>query len=175
MTPRIILVNENDEQIGITTKQLAHEKGLLHRAFSIFILRKQDNSPEILLQRRQQSKYHCGGLWTNTCCSHPPPGVPTIEAAKKRLQFEMGFTTSLKAIGSFTYKANFDNGLIEHEFDHVLMGYTQLPSISVNTQEVMDHQWITITRAQTHSKKYPNNYTPWFPQALEILLSYLKH
>lgn len=175
MDPHVILVDEYDQQIGIASKLLAHEKGLLHRAFSIFILRVKNGSYELLLQKRQQSKYHCGGLWTNTCCSHPAPGESTIQAARKRLQCEMGFTTSLKEIGNFTYKANFDNGLIEYEYDHVLLGHMQLDCLMVNAEEVMDYRWMPLAKVQAHCERNPTSYTPWFSQATALLFSYLSH
>ena len=116
---QVILVNENNEQIGLMPKLEAHEKAVLHRAFSVFIF---NNDNELMLQQRAISKYHSPGLWTNTCCSHQRDGESNIQAGKRRLQEEMGFITELEESISFIYKAPFDNGLTEHEFDHVLIG-----------------------------------------------------
>ena len=115
----VILVDTKDNQTGISEKLEAHKKGLLHRAFSIFLFNDQD---QLLLQKRADEKYHSGGLWTNTCCSHPSPGEFLIKSAQNRLKEEMGISTSLSPLFSFIYKAEFDNGLIEHELDHVFIG-----------------------------------------------------
>src|SRR5215468_430433 len=113
---QVILVNELDEEIGTMEKLSAHEQGVLHRAISVFIFNEKG---EMLLQQRASRKYHSGGLWTNACCSHPHPGEATHAAALRRLKEEMGFETSLKKAFDFVYKTSFDNGLTEHEFDHV--------------------------------------------------------
>ena len=117
---QVILVNEQDEQTGVMEKMEAHQKALLHRAFSVFIF---NDKGELLLQQRASDKYHSGGLWTNTCCSHPNPDEETITAAQRRLKEEMGFTTKLSKAFDFIYKSEFSNGLTEHEFDHVFTGY----------------------------------------------------
>jgi isopentenyl-diphosphate delta-isomerase len=119
---QVILVNDRDEPIGLMEKLEAHQKGLLHRAFSIFIF---NSSGELLLQRRSLHKYHSGGLWTNTCCSHPSPAEDILAAAQRRLNEEMGFTAPLEKIFDFIYKAEFDNGLVEYEFDHVFAENTK--------------------------------------------------
>src|SRR5210317_1530346 len=129
---KVILVNENDEQIGLMPKMEAHEKALLHRAFSVFVF---NHKNELMLQQRALVKYHSPGLWTNTCCSHQREGESNIEAGKRRLQEEMGFVTELEESISFIYKASFDNGLTEHEFDHVLLGKFNGTPI-INPQEV---------------------------------------
>ncbi|MCP4803455.1 MAG: isopentenyl-diphosphate Delta-isomerase, partial [Bacteroidetes bacterium] len=116
---QVILVNENNEPIGLMPKMEAHEKGILHRAFSVFIFNDQN---QLMLQQRARSKYHSPGLWTNTCCSHQRVGESNIQAGQRRLQEEMGFNTELKDSISFIYKASFDNGLTEHELDHILIG-----------------------------------------------------
>ena len=116
---QVILVDVNDRQIGIMEKMKAHQQGSLHRAFSVFIFNKKG---EMLLQQRALNKYHSGGLWTNACCSHPLPGEETIAAAKRRLQEELGFEIPVEKVFDFVYKADFDNGLTEHEFDHVYVG-----------------------------------------------------
>ena len=134
----VILVNESNEPIGTMPKMEAHEKAVLHRAFSVFIM---NGKGETMLQQRAAHKYHSPLLWTNTCCSHQRVGESNIEAGKRRLQEEMGFTTELKELFSFIYKAPFDNGLTEHELDHVMMGnYSDKPML--NADEVADWKWM---------------------------------
>jgi len=154
----VILVNEFDEQIGLMPKMEAHEKGLLHRAFSVFIF---NDSNELMLQQRALDKYHSPGLWTNTCCSHQRDGETNIEAGKRRLQEEMGFVVDLQESISFIYKAPFDNGLTEHEFDHVLIGkYNKIPHI--NTSEVANWKWMKIEDVKNDMAEHPEIYTEWF-------------
>lgn len=155
---QVILVNKADEPIGMMPKMEAHEKGLLHRAFSIFIM---NDKGETLLQQRAKHKYHSPLLWTNTCCSHPRLGETNIQAGKRRLWEEMGFTTELTALFSFIYKASFSNGLTEHEFDHVLIGtYNANPTI--NPREVAAWQWKHPQAIQEHMLLHPEQYTAWF-------------
>ena len=130
MEENVILVDKNDTQIGLMSKLDAHKKGVLHRAFSVFVL---NNNNEIMLQKRAYNKYHSGGLWTNTCCSHQREGENSIEAGKRRLLEEMGFETELKIITSFIYKVEFENGLTEHELDYLLIGkYLKSPVINLS-------------------------------------------
>ena len=155
---KVILVNENDEQIGLMPKMEAHEKALLHRAFSVFIM---NDKNELMLQQRAVHKYHSPGLWTNTCCSHQRDGENSIEAGKRRLQEEMGFVTELEEVISFIYKAPFDNGLTEHEFDHVLVGnYKGEPAI--NPAEVAAWKWMPIEAVKIDVVHNPKHYTEWF-------------
>ncbi len=155
---KVILVNELDEQIGLMGKLEAHQKAMLHRAFSVFIFN--DNN-EVMLQQRAASKYHSPGLWTNTCCSHQRNGESNIEAGKRRLKEEMGFVTELKEVVSFIYKAPFDNGLTEHEFDHVLTGnYSGEPII--NEDEVAHWKWMRLIDIKNDIEKKPEIYTAWF-------------
>ncbi len=154
----VILVNENDQEIGKMEKQEAHEKGLLHRAFSVFIFNDQK---ELLLQQRALTKYHSAGLWTNTCCSHPRVDETIVEAAHRRLQEEMGFDCFLEVKTSFIYKADFDNGLTEHEFDHVLVGNFN-GEVIINPTEVACYKWVAIDWLKQDMMKNPNNYTAWF-------------
>ncbi len=155
---RVILVNEKDEQIGTMPKLEAHEKAVLHRAFSVFIL---NDRGELLLQQRAALKYHSPMLWTNTCCSHQRDGENNIEAGKRRLLEEMGFVTELKEIFSFIYKAPFDNGLTEHELDHVMVGsFNENPKI--NHDEVGDFRWMTLESVKTDIENQPEIYTEWF-------------
>lgn len=155
---RVILVNEQDEPIGTMEKIEAHEKALLHRAFSVFVF---NDKGETMIQQRAMHKYHSPGLWTNTCCSHQREGESNIEAGKRRLMEEMGFTTELQEVFSFVYKAPFDNGLTEHEFDHVMVGkYNEAPNI--NPDEVADWKWMSLERIKSDMEQYPEHYTAWF-------------
>lgn len=155
---KVILVNEQDEQIGLMPKMEAHEKALLHRAFSVFILNKNN---EIMLQQRAAQKYHSPLLWTNTTCSHQREGETNIQAGTRRLKEEMGFTTELKELFSFIYKAPFDNGLTEHELDHVMIGYyDDVPNI--NTTEAESWKWMSIDAVKQDMQTNPEIYTVWF-------------
>ena len=155
---QVILVNENDEQIGVMPKLEAHEKAVLHRAFSVFIF---NDKGELLLQQRAASKYHSPMLWTNTCCSHQRDGEGNIDAGRRRLLEEMGFATELKEVFSFIYKAPFDNGLTEHELDHVMVGnYDKSPEI--NRDEVEDFKWMTLEAVKRGMELHPEVYTEWF-------------
>ena len=158
MEENVILVDKNDTQIGLMSKLDAHKKGILHRAFSVFVL---NNNNEIMLQKRAYNKYHSGGLWTNTCCSHQREGENSIEAGKRRLLEEMGFETELKIITSFIYKVEFENGLTEHELDYLLIGM-YLKSPVINKQEVADWKWMKVELIADDIKLNPNNYTSWF-------------
>lgn len=155
---QVILVNEKDEAVGIADKMQVHRDGLLHRAFSIFIF---NSKGEMLLQQRALTKYHSGGLWTNACCSHPKPGEETMTSAAIRLKEELGFETSLEKIFEFTYKASFDNGLTEHEFDHVYAGAYDGP-IQCNKEEVMDYCFKDLQEIQQSLLTHPGKYTTWF-------------
>lgn len=159
----VILVNEADEPIGTMEKMEAHQKGLLHRAFSVFIF---NDKGEMLLQQRALDKYHSGGLWTNACCSHPRPEEDTLKAAERRLLEEMGIQTELKFKNSFTYKSNFENGLTEHEYDHIFVGlYNKEPEI--NHAEVNSYCWKSVESIKNSIKQMPGIYTTWFKIALE--------
>lgn len=154
----VILVNENDEPMGLMEKMEAHEKALCHRAFSVFVI---NNKKEILIQQRANHKYHCPSMWANTCCSHPRDGEKTIDAAHRRLMEEMGFDTDIEEIFSFHYKAEFDNGLTEHEYDHVFFGNYD-GDINFNEDEVMDYKWISWDALMEDVEKNEAIYTPWF-------------
>jgi isopentenyl-diphosphate delta-isomerase len=154
----VILVNEKDEQIGLMPKMEAHEKAVLHRAFSVFIFNYKN---ELMLQQRALSKYHSPGLWTNTCCSHQRDGESNIQAGKRRLMEEMGFVVDLQESISFIYKAPFDNGLTEHEYDHVLIGrYNENPHI--NREEVADWKWMPLEAVKRDMEVHSELYTEWF-------------
>ena len=169
-TEKVILVDENDNQVGLMPKLEAHQKGLLHRAFSIFIF---NSKYELLLQKRASSKYHSGGLWTNTCCSHPREGEDILDAANRRLIEEMGIETSLRKVHEFIYKAELDNDLTEYEFDHVFYGvYNEEPII--NKDEADDFKWIDMDSLNEDIKTNGDNYTIWFKIAFEYFYNYLK-
>jgi len=155
---KVILVDENDNQVGLMPKLEAHQKGLLHRAFSVFIF---NSNYQLLLQKRATSKYHSGGLWTNTCCSHQRSGESNIQAGTRRLYEEMGFTTTLNEITSFIYKAPFDNGLTEHELDHIMVGYYNDDPV-INSDEVEDWKWMKIEDVKNDISLNPDLYTAWF-------------
>ena len=158
MIEKVILVDKNDNEVGTMEKQEAHVKGLLHRAFSVFIF---NDKNELLLQRRAVNKYHSGGLWTNTCCSHPRQNEKTEDAAKRRLLEEMGLRSTLKKQFDFVYKAKLDNNLYEHELDHVFFGFTNdLPII--NPEEVEEYTYKTLEDIGNEMKAIPDKYTEWF-------------
>ncbi|MFI2743111.1 isopentenyl-diphosphate Delta-isomerase [Zhouia sp. PK063] len=155
---QVILVDENDKQIGLMPKMEAHEKGLLHRAFSVFVF---NDKGETMVQQRALNKYHSPGLWTNTCCSHQREGETNIEAGKRRLMEEMGFSTDLEESISFIYHAPFDNGLSEHEYDYILLGkYNDEPKI--NTEEVASWKWMSLEDLKEDITANPSIYTAWF-------------
>ena len=166
----VILVDKNDNQVGLMPKLEAHEKGVLHRAFSIFIF---NSKYELLLQKRASSKYHSGGLWTNTCCSHPREGEDILDAANRRLDEEMGIKTSLRKVYDFIYKAELDNQLTEHEFDHVFYGvFDNDPTL--NKDEAEDFKWVDMETLNNDIIKNEVNYTVWFKIAFEYFYNYLK-
>ena len=166
----VILVDEHDVQTGTMEKMEVHQKALLHRAFSIFIFNEKG---EMLLHKRAEKKYHSGGLWTNACCSHPQPGEETLAAAQMRLQEEMGFNTELKKAFDFIYKAPFDNGLTEHEFDHVFIG-TYDGDIVPNTEEVSDYCFKPVAEIKNLIQSHPQKYTEWFKIAFPKMEAYLE-
>ena len=151
----VILVNEKDEQIGLMAKLEAHQKAVLHRAFSVFVLNSKN---EIMLQQRAHQKYHSPLLWTNTCCSHQREGETNIQAGSRRLFEEMGFKTELKELFHFIYKAPFDNGLTEHELDHVMIGYYNDAPV-INPEEVEDWKWMKIEEVKIDMEIHPELYT----------------
>ena len=154
----VILVDETDKQIGLMPKLEAHQKAVLHRAFSVFVF---NDKNELMLQQRALDKYHSPGLWTNTCCSHQRNGESNIQAGKRRLFEEMGFVTDLKESISFIYKAPFDNGLTEHEYDHVMIGYYN-DKPNINKDEVADWKWMALEEVKKDLNEHPEHYTIWF-------------
>jgi len=167
---KVILVDSKDKPIGTLPKMEAHEKGVLHRAFSVFILNQKG---ELMLQQRAHHKYHSPGLWTNTCCSHQREGEQNIEAGMRRLDEEMGFSVTLEELFSFIYKAPFDNGLTEHELDHVMLGhYEEVPQI--NTEEVAEWKWMSLIDIEADIAINPDEYTVWFKIIFERFFNHIK-
>jgi isopentenyl-diphosphate delta-isomerase len=167
---KVILVNENDEQIGLMPKLEAHEKAALHRAFSVFILNSKN---EIMLQQRAAQKYHSPLLWTNTTCSHQREGETNLQAGNRRLIEEMGFTTELKELFHFIYKAPFENGLTEHELDHVMIGYYD-GEPNINREEAESWKWMGIDAVKQDMQQHPEHYTVWFRIIFDEFYHYLE-
>jgi isopentenyl-diphosphate Delta-isomerase len=170
MDSQVILVDELDNELGVMDKIQAHQLPVLHRAFSIFIFNDRN---EMLLQQRALGKYHSGGLWTNTCCSHPSPGEETATAAQRRLKEEMGFETSLEKIFSFTYKADFENGLGEYEYDHVFVGAYNGP-VQLNPEEAADYCFLSIEKITAMLQQQPEDFTIWFQLAFPRICNWLQ-
>ncbi|OQX80502.1 MAG: isopentenyl-diphosphate delta-isomerase [Bacteroidetes bacterium 4484_249] len=163
---KVITVDKNDKPLGLMEKMEAHEKGVLHRAFSVFIFNEKG---ELMLQQRALSKYHSPGLWTNTCCSHPRKGEKTIDAAHRRLMEEMGFDCEIKEVFSFIYKADVGKGLTEHEFDHVFIGkFDNSPEI--NPAEVNDWKFVSMDEIKKNMQQSPGQYTVWFRIAFDEVM-----
>jgi len=165
----VILVDTADSELGTMEKMEAHEKAVLHRAFSVFIF---NDRGELMLQQRAAHKYHSPLLWTNTCCSHQRQGESNIQAGKRRLQEEMGFEVDLEEKFHFMYKAEFDNGLTEHELDHVMVGYYNEKPI-INPEEVASWRWIDMEVLQKDMKDNPQDYTVWFKIIFDRFVEFL--
>ena len=163
MSEQVILVDEEDRAVGTAEKMHVHRSGGLHRAFSVFVF---DPAGNVLLQKRALDKYHSGGLWSNTCCSHPRPGESTIEAARRRLSEEMGFTCELREVFSFVYRAEVGGGLVEHEYDHVLVG-TFDGQPSPDAREVEEWRWCPLGELKRDLAGNPANYTSWLTLAID--------
>ncbi len=170
MSNQVVLVNENDDEIGLMPKLEAHQKGALHRAFSVFIF---NTKGEILLQQRAFGKYHSEGLWSNTCCSHPYPNESTLNGAKRRLYEEMGIHSPLNFLYSFQYQAAVDNGLIEHELDHIFWAISD-ETPEINVEEVLDYKYISSQELSEDMIRNPGNYTEWFKICFDEVLSKIK-
>jgi len=171
MIEEVVLVNEKDEAVGTMEKMAAHEQAILHRAFSVFVFNK---AGDVLMHQRAQGKYHSGGLWTNTCCSHPRPGEEVVAAATRRLQEEMGFTTNLTKAFDFTYKAAFENGLTEHEFDHVIIGQYD-GVVNYNPNEVAAYAFMPVHELEHQIQETPERFTAWFHIAYPKLKAWMAH
>lgn len=168
----IILVDENDREIGHMEKIEAHKNGgFLHRAFSIFLF---DSKGRMLLQQRAKTKHTFGGLWTNACCSHPNKGESIGQAAHRKLKQEFGFDCNFKEMFSFIYKADSGNGLTEHEFDHVLVGIYE-GEIKPNPEEIDQWKYVDVNWLKEDVEKHPEKYTPWFKIALDRVLQHVPH
>jgi len=166
----VILVDKFDQIMATAEKIHAHKQGLLHRAFSIFIV---NSSGEILMQKRASSKYHCAGLWTNSCCSHAQHNQDILHTASDRLEHEMGIKSYLSHAGSFVYKEKLENGLYEHELDHVFVGTNYTTVSKPNPNEVSEIKWMGIEEIKNSFKNVPNDFTPWLMPALNIAIKYL--
>ncbi|MBS1588304.1 MAG: isopentenyl-diphosphate Delta-isomerase [Bacteroidetes bacterium] len=166
----VVLVNEQDEEIGTMEKLTAHQIGALHRAFSIFIL---DHENNLILQKRAFNKYHSGGLWTNTCCSHQMPGEEALSAAQRRLQEEMGFSCHLELLFHFRYQASVGNELIENEYDHVFWGRYEGP-IQLNNAEVADYKIVDLASLKSWINARPQDFTAWFLLVMPTFLNTLQ-
>lgn len=166
MMQYVITVDTSDRETGIMEKIKAHELGVLHRAFSVFIFNSRN---QMLLQQRAHEKYHGGGLWTNTCCSHPLPGENVQQGADRRLAEEMGMACRLRPEFSFIYKARVENGLTEHELDHVFIGYTDQDPVP-DAAEVRDWKWVDMEWLLEDVSQRPELYTVWFKIMLPRLL-----
>ena len=189
---RVVLVDADDNPVGAADKLAAHKQGLCHRAFSIFIFRPpppssssnvkpqnslveafDENTWQVLLQKRSLSKYHSPDLWSNTCCSHPRPNEPLLSAGQRRLQMEMGFSEPLEVVGNFHYRVEFGNGLIEDEIDHVLVGFSQLATPPFNTDEVSAIRWCSIQDVYDELAQQPEQFTVWLKQGLVLATTWL--
>ncbi len=159
----IITVDEQDKETGYREKLEVHRNGILHRAFSAVIF---NNNGEMLLQKRAKGKYHSPGLWSNTCCSHQRVGETLTEAVSRRIQEELGFTCDCKEIFQFKYYVEFDNGLMEHEIDHVFLGYFN-EMVTPREDEVEQVQWVKLDQLRKDMKEYPQRYTVWFKILME--------
>lgn len=168
---KVILVDEQDVAIGSMEKMEAHEKATLHRACSVFVF---NANGDLLLQQRAFAKYHSGGLWTNSCCSHPRPGEETLEAASRRLQEEMGFRTPLEKVFDFVYKASFDNGLTEFEFDHVFVGYYD-GKIEPDSKEVSNYIYQSMDEIKIRLAMQPEIFTVWFHIVFPKIMNWYTH
>jgi isopentenyl-diphosphate delta-isomerase len=166
---QVVLVDEQDQALGEMDKMEAHQKGALHRAFSIFIL---NSNGQMLIHQRANHKYHGGGLWTNACCSHPQWGEDILVSAGQRLGYEMGLTCALKEVFSFVYNTPVENNLIEHEYDHVLVGYTDQQPLP-NPDEVQDYRWISRGDLMQEIAAKPDQFTYWFRMALPRIITQL--
>ncbi len=157
-TDYVILVDEQDNELGKMEKLQAHLEAQLHRAISVFVF---NSNKEMLLQKRASGKYHSANLWTNTCCSHPKPNENTTDAAKRRLQEEMGITCNLNYVFNFTYLAKLENGITEHEFDHVFFGFTNdIPVL--NLEEASDYKYLSLEKIENQLNQNSEQFTVWF-------------
>lgn len=170
MKEKITLVDKDDIPLGPIEKLEAHEKGLLHRAFSVFIFNSKD---ELLLQKRASGKYHSAGLWTNTCCSHPNYGEEITDAIRRRLKEEMGMRVTVDFKFKFMYKASLENNLTEHEIDHVYFGFSNDAPV-INPEEVSDWKYLSMEEIKNKIESHPENYTSWLKICFPEVLAHFK-
>lgn len=170
MAEEVILVDAQDNELGLMEKMEAHRKGLLHRAFSVFVMNQKG---ELMLQQRAASKYHSGTLWTNTCCSHPRQGETEEQAAHRRLMEEMGFDCPIEKVLEFTYRAELDKGMIEHEYDHLFIGHFD-GQPQLNSEEAMAWKWVSIPDLAEDIERSPQSYTAWFKIIWKQFEEYVK-
>lgn len=169
MEDHVILVNQDDDEVGTAGKMVAHRRGDLHRAVSVFVF---DARGRLMLQKRAAAKYHSAGLWSNTCCSHPRPNAESADAARRRLREEMGIDCELEEVFSFVYRASLGNGLIEHEFDHLFFGsYDGCPEL--NPEEADDWTWIEMTALSADLRERPEAYSFWLAACLDHVVSHV--
>jgi isopentenyl-diphosphate delta-isomerase len=169
----VLLVDEHDRPLRLMEKMAAHEQGLLHRAFSAYVFQSHDGVPRLLLQKRSIAKYHFGGLWTNTCCGHPLDNETPALAGERRLPEEMNFRCSLREVGTFIYRAQSANALIEHELDHVLIGTFEGVLPRPNPAEADDARWVSLAELDQELAREPQAFTPWFALGLAVARKYV--
>ncbi len=159
MTDRVVLVDSQDRPLGSAEKLQAHRQGWRHRAFSVFVY---DRRGRLLLQQRHPGKYHSGGLWSNTCCSHPRPGESVQAAAHRRIAEEMGFSCSLQSAFRFSYEEAVGDGLVECEVDHIFIGRVDSVTVQPHDDEVIDWRWAPSQALRSDVQARPEAYTVWF-------------
>jgi isopentenyl-diphosphate delta-isomerase len=164
MTEQVILVDEQDRELGAVEKMQAHRDGALHRAFSVFVF---DPAGRLLLQKRAAGKYHSGGLWSNTCCGHPRPGEATVDAARRRLREEMNFDCDLREAFAFLYRAELGGGLVEYEYDHVLIGERAGDPPAPDPSEAEEWRWVSMGELRAGLRGDPARYSRWLKLAVE--------
>jgi isopentenyl-diphosphate delta-isomerase len=161
---QLILVDAQDRELGVKEKMQAHVEGALHRAFSVFVF---DSERRLLLQKRARTKYHSGGLWSNTACGHPRPGETTVAAARRRLREEMGLDCELREAFEFVYRAELDGSLVEHEYDHVFVGTHAGEDPAPDASEVEDWRWVSMDELRRCLREEPERYSYWLKAAVE--------
>jgi isopentenyl-diphosphate delta-isomerase len=169
MEEKVVLVDEKGREVGVEEKIKAHVEGKFHRAVSIIIF---NSKREMLIQKRARNKYHSAGLWSNACCSHPKPLESVEEAAHRRLKEEMGFDCDLKKVFEFVYKKEFENGLVEWEYDHVFLGKYDGNIIMSDEKEIEEWKWVNVEDLKKDMEKNPENYSYWFKKILGVLRSF---
>lgn len=167
---QLVLVDENDQKVGLMEKMEVHQKGLLHRAFSVFVL---NDKNQLMLQRRADTKYHSRGLWTNTCCSHPRECETPVQGGERRLMEEMGFTVPLKSLFSFVYSSPLDTGLYENEYDYVLLGYYNESPV-LNSKEASDWRWVDLVDLLKDLQQNSDQYTVWLKKSFQLFYDYVR-